>query len=70
MSIDQQIQAFENRILQLEQLKRNYHLHTFSWHTDKESPNSSGQQIDEIEKKLEESYREITILKIRRMMGI
>ncbi len=69
MSIDQQIQNFENKILQLEQLKRSYHLRTSGWDNDNESLAAGGQQIDEIERNLDESYREITILKIRRMMG-
>jgi|GEM_PF-3483498 len=69
MSIEQQIQAFENRIFQLEQMKRSYHLRTPGWGNSNDSLNTKDQHIDKIERDLEESYREITILKIRRMMG-
>jgi hypothetical protein len=69
MNIDQQIQAFENKIFHLEQMKQSWHLRSAGPDQNVSQPNVGSQYIDEIEKNLDESYREITILKIRKMMG-
>jgi hypothetical protein len=69
MNIDQQIQAFENKIMQLEQMKKSYLLSTSGWNPQHDAQNSAGRNIHEIEKNLDDTYREITILKIRKMMG-
>ena len=68
MSIDQQIQACENKIQELEQMKRSFAAGEPSWnHFD--STNKNSLHIDQIEKNLDENYKQMTLLKIRRMMG-
>jgi hypothetical protein len=69
MNIDQQIQAFENKIFQLEQMKQSWHLHLAGLDHNIDGLNTGSPNIDQIEKNIDESYREITILKIRKMMG-
>ena len=69
MNIDQQIQAFENMIFQLEQMKQSWYLRSAGLDHNIDQLNQGSQNIDEIEKNLDESYREITVLKIRKMMG-
>lgn len=69
MNIDQQIQSFENKIFHLEQMKQSWHLRSAGLDHNMNKLNTGCQNIDQIEKNLDESYREITILKIRKMMG-
>ena len=68
MSIDQQIQACENIIQELEQLKRSQ-VTGESKKVSLTGPNIPSLKIDQIEKNLDDNYRQMTLLKIRRMMG-
>ena len=67
MSIEQQIQACEEHISRLEQLKLNA-----SWDNEDHFQNIDHQitdlQLNKINKDLDESYQQMAILKIRRMM--
>lgn len=68
MSIEQQIQACENQITRLEQLKRaaaGEHENHFQNIDDQ----ITDVQLSRIKKDLDESYQQMAILKIRRMMG-
>jgi hypothetical protein len=68
MSLDQQIQACEDRINQLEQMKRQLASDTGSLQTDnnRSTPES---YINRINIDLDENYQHYAVLKIRRMMG-
>ena len=68
MSLDQQIKLYEDRINQLEQMKRTLILQ------DNIQPISDDRNLPEkdmnrINVDLDESYEHVAILKIRRMMG-
>ena len=68
MSIEQQIQACEEHITQLEQLKRNAagdNVDPFQ-NIDHQVADV---QLNRINKDLDDSYQQMAILKIRRMMG-
>ena len=68
MNLDQQIQACENRISQLEQIKRT--MITKSNDLQAEGNiNTSGNDINKIKADLDEHYQHYTVLKIRKMMG-
>jgi hypothetical protein len=58
MSLDQQIRIYEDRINQLEQMKRTLILQS-SYNSD----------LSRINVDLDENYQHIAILKIRKMMG-
>ncbi len=68
MSIEQQIQACEHQISRLEQLK-----HTIAGNAESRLQKADDKIIDvqlsRINKDLDESYQQMAILKIRRMMG-
>jgi excinuclease UvrABC nuclease subunit len=58
MSFDQQIRIYEDRINQLEQMKRTLILQS-----------SDNSDLSRINVDLDENYQHIAILKIRKMMG-
>jgi hypothetical protein len=58
MSLDQQIRIYEDRINQLEQMKRTLILQS-----------SDNSDLSRINVDLDENYQHIAILKIRKMMG-
>jgi hypothetical protein len=58
MSLDQQIRIYEDRINQLEQMKRTLILQS-----------SDNSDLNRIDVDLDENYQHIAILKIRKMMG-
>ena len=58
MSLDQQIRIYEDRINQLEQMKRTLILQS-----------SDNGDLNRINVDLDENYQHIAILKIRKMMG-
>jgi hypothetical protein len=58
MSLDQQIRSYEDRINQLEQMKRTLILQS-----------SDNSDLYRINIDLDENYQHIAILKIRKMMG-
>ena len=68
MSIDQQIQACEEHITRLEQMRRNVTAGDAQQkeHSDQ---NILELQLTRINKDLDDSYQQMAILKIRRMMG-
>ena len=67
MSLDQQIQACEDRINQLEQMKRN--LVSDSDNVQTNTNNSTPESyLNRINIDLDENYQHIAVLKIRRMM--
>lgn len=67
MSLDQQIQACEDRINQLEQMKRN--LVSDSDNVQTNTNNSTSESyLNRINVDLDENYQHIAVLKIRRMM--
>ena len=59
MSLDQQIRIYEDRINQLEQMKRTLILQS----------NENSGDLNRINVDLDENYQHIAILKIRKMMG-
>ena len=69
MNLDQQIQACESRISQLEQLKHSWHLSTSNDHPSGNAASTGQPDLEHIEQSLDENYRQIALLKIRRMMG-
>jgi hypothetical protein len=58
MSLDQQINFYEDRINQLEQMKRTLILQS-----------SDNNDLSRINVDLDETYEQIAVLKIRKMMG-
>ena len=68
MSIDQQIQMYEERITRLEELKRNLLSGIRNLSGTRESEMSEN-YLSRINVDLDENYQHITILKIRKMMG-
>jgi hypothetical protein len=68
MSLDQQIRICEDRINQLEQMKRNLFTNTGSLNGNDNS-NLSENYIGRINLDLDENYQHVAILKIRKMMG-
>jgi len=68
MSIEQQIQECEEHITQLEQLKRNAAGNQENDYQEMDHQ-VTDLQINRINKDLGESYQQMAILKIRRMMG-
>lgn len=68
MSLDQQIRICEDRINQLEQMKRNLFTNTGSLNGNDNS-NLSENYIGRINVDLDENYQHVAILKIRKMMG-
>jgi hypothetical protein len=69
MNLDQQIQACETRISQLEHLKHSWHLHSSDNMPSRNNSSPDQQDLEHIEKSLDENYRQMALLKIRRMMG-
>jgi hypothetical protein len=68
MSLDQQIKIYEDRIACLEQMKRNMLSNNLSYPGEKESAKSEN-YLSRINVDLDKNYQQITILKIRKMMG-
>ena len=68
MSLDQQIRICEDRINQLEQIKRNLSINTGNF-SEKNESNLSENYISRINLDLDENYQHVAILKIRKMMG-
>jgi len=68
MSIDQQIQMYEERITRLEEVKRNLLSGIRNLSGTRESEMSEN-YLSRINVDLDENYQHITILKIRKMMG-
>jgi len=68
MSLDQQIQACEDRISQLEQTKRMM-VTNFNDLRIEQNQSKSESDLNRIDADLDESYQHYAILKIRRMMG-
>jgi len=68
MNLDQQIQACEDRINQLEQMKRNLASNTDNIQTDN-NQSVSESDLNRIIVDLDEKYHHYAVLKIRRMMG-
>jgi hypothetical protein len=68
MSTDQQIKIYEDRIMQLEQMKKTLLLkngHFF----EKDGSEKSENDLSRINLDLDKNYQQVTILKIRKMMG-
>lgn len=68
MNLDQQIQACEDRINQLEQMKRKLASNNDNFQTDINQPMSES-DLNRIIVDLDEKYHHYAVLKIRRMMG-
>jgi hypothetical protein len=68
MNLDQQIQACENRISQLEQIKRTMVTKSDDLQAEGNN-NTSEKDINRINADLDEHYHHYTLLKIRKMMG-
>lgn len=70
MQIDRQIHDCQNRIDQLEQMKL-FRINHPEENETEALPGGEGPppRLEEIERRLEENYRQVSILKIRRMMG-
>lgn len=68
MSLDQQIRIYEDRINQLEQMKRTLITKTGNF-SGKDESNLSENYISRIDMDLDENYQHVAILKIRKMMG-
>jgi len=69
MILDQQIEACEKRISQLQQLKHSWQLQSSDHSLPGENASFGYHNLEEVERSLDESYRQIALLKIRRMMG-
>jgi hypothetical protein len=67
MSLDQQILIYEDRINQLEEMKRTLLTNNGNF-TGKEDSNLSDNYISRINVDLDENYQHVAILKIRKMM--
>ena len=68
MSLDQQIQIYEDRINRLEQMKQILLLKNRENSQD-DHPKLSESDINRIDVDLDQNYEHIAILKIRKMMG-
>jgi hypothetical protein len=68
MSLDQQITFYEDRINQLEQMKRTLIVQNNSA-TVNDYSNLPDENLNRINVDINESYEHIAILKIRKMMG-
>jgi hypothetical protein len=68
MSIDQQIKIYADRITQLEQMKRTLSLKNGNF-SEKSGSEISENYLSRINVDLDENYQQMTILKIRKMMG-
>jgi hypothetical protein len=68
MSLDQQIRLYEDRISELEQIKRTLILQNNGQFLNDDS-NLPDENLNRINVDLDESYEHIAILKIRKMMG-
>lgn len=68
MSLDQQIRLYEDRISQLEQMKRTLILQN-NIQSENNDSNLPYQDLNRINVDIDESYEHIAILKIRKMMG-
>ena len=69
MSLDQQIKIFEEKISQLEQLKHSWQLQSSGHSPSGEIASGDYQELEQVEKSLDDSYKQVALLKIRRMMG-
>jgi len=69
MILDQQIEACEQKISQLEQLKQSWQLNTSDNSLPGDKVSHDCKDLEHVEKSLDENYRQIALLKIRRMMG-
>jgi hypothetical protein len=68
MSFDQQIKIYEDRITQLEEIKRALLLKS-SYFSGKNDTEIFENYLGRINVDLNENYQHMTILKIRKMMG-
>lgn len=68
MSFDQQIKIYEDRITQLEEMKRAL-LSKSGYFPGKNDTEISENYLSRINVDLDENYQHVTILKIRKMMG-
>lgn len=68
MSLDQQIKIYEDRITQLEQMKRTLITSNGNF-SEKNDPRASENYLSRINVDLDENYQHMAILKIRKMMG-
>lgn len=68
MSLEQQIQIYEDRIMQLEQMRRTLLSQNGNFSGKKDSETSEN-YLGRINVDLDENYQQIAILKIRKMMG-
>jgi hypothetical protein len=68
MSLDQQISLYEDRISQLEQMKRILILQN-NIQPESNDSNLHDHDLNRINVDLDESYEYVAILKIRKMMG-
>jgi|OpeIllAssembly_1097287.scaffolds.fasta_scaffold464102_1 hypothetical protein len=68
MSLDQQIKIYEDRITHLEQMKRTLIMKPGNSFETSDF-NSSENNISRINLDLDENYKHVAILKIRKMMG-
>ena len=69
MILDKQIDACEQRISQLQQLKRSWQLQSSEHSIPGDNASDDYQNLEQVEKGLDENYKQIALLKIRRMMG-
>jgi hypothetical protein len=68
MSLDQQISIYEDRINQLEQMKRTLILQNYE-SSVKNDTGLSEDDLNRINVDLDDSYEHVAVLKIRKMMG-
>ena len=68
MSLDQQIRLYEDRISQLEKMKRTLILQNNN-HLPGKDISLPEEDLDRINVDLDKSYEHVAILKIRKMMG-
>jgi molybdenum cofactor biosynthesis enzyme MoaA len=68
MSFDQQIKIYEDRITQLEEMKRTL-LSKSGYFSEKNNTEVSENYLNRINVDLDENYQHMAILKIRKMMG-
>jgi hypothetical protein len=69
MSLDQQIKIYEDRITQLEVMKRTL-LSKSGYFSGKDDTEISENYLSRINADLDKNYQHVAILKIRKMMGL
>jgi hypothetical protein len=72
-SLDEQIRHHENQIVHLEKLRKTLsgkkHLRK-NPHPEKKYAKEDPSNLEEIDKKIDETYQHLSVLKIRRMMNL